>query len=70
MRTIKNTNAFKLWSSSSVEEREKIIKEKGSKEEERQEAEVKQCSSFISSYLSFTPDEDSVSKALVFLIVP
>ena len=48
----------------------RYIKEEGSKEEERQEAEVKQCSSFIIFNLSSTPDEDHVSKALVFLIVP
>ena len=34
-------NTFYTWSSSSVEERWKIIKEDGSKEEDREEVEVK-----------------------------
>ena len=43
-RATKNTTAFDTWSSSGVRrEREKIIKGEGSKEEDRQEAEVKQC---------------------------
>ena len=42
-RTIKNTITFDTRSSSGVEEREKIIKEERSKEEDRQEVEVKQC---------------------------
>ena len=35
--TIKNSSAFDSWSLSGVEEREKIIKEEGCKEEDRQE---------------------------------
>ena len=37
------TSAFDTWSSSGVEQGQKIIKEEGSKEEDRQEVEVKQC---------------------------
>ena len=39
---MKNTSAFNTWSSSGVEERQKIIKEEGSKEEDSQGVEVKQ----------------------------
>ena len=35
--TIKTSSAFDSWSLSGVEEREKIIKEEGCKEEDRQE---------------------------------
>ena len=38
-----NKSAFDTWSSSGVEERQKIIKEEGSTEEDKHKVEVKQC---------------------------
>ena len=50
---IKNTSGFDTWSSSGVGERYKILKEEGSKKEDRQEVEVKQCSHYFNSLSVF-----------------